>query len=236
MTAAATQRLVFRLPRPGWPSVVVETDYLYDVADLVVDGEVVLASQSREELLRGVSVCRDDGTLTLRLIESDGHSRLELRDDGREALPDSVIHVRPTRPVWMHAWIAFGGSLAGFVASAMYLRKSAMLHSEWAWKMGQHTAAWHLLLTLTLFPAAVWGPRLAVRIVQGVSLLFFLIHASMAIGNLGPSDPTNPNDPAIALFNALSGLLFLAAAIYGNRAHRDKDPGEALRAGRAEVT
>ena len=68
---------------------------------------------------------------------------------------------------------------------------------------------------------------------QGVSLLFFLIHAGIAIANLGPSDPTEPNDAWIAGLNALSGILFLIAAIYGNRAYRDMDPVAALRSGRA---
>ena len=67
---------------------------------------------------------------------------------------------------------------------------------------------------------------------QWVSPLFFLIHAGLALANLGPSDAPEPNSPWIAGLNALSGLLFLVAAVYGNRAYRDMDPVAALRAGR----
>jgi len=68
--------------------------------------------------------------------------------------------------------------------------------------------------------------------VQWVSLLFFFIHAGIAIANFGPAEPTQPTDAAIAGLNAASGFLFLVAAIYGNRAYRDMDPVAALRAGR----
>ena len=34
--------------------------------------------------------------------------------------------------------------------------------------------------------------------------------------------------PWIALFNALSGIFFFAAVVYGQRAHRDMDPLRAL--------
>jgi hypothetical protein len=88
--------------------------------------------------------------------------------------------------------------------------------------MGLHMAGWHLLLTLTLFPASVWGQRIGIRVVQAVSLVFFLIHAGIATANLDMADP------AIAVLNALSGLLFGAATLYGQRAHRDMDPIRAL--------
>jgi len=136
------------------------------------------------------------------------------------------------RSAWTHAVLALTGSGAGFVASYLYLLKAQALQSDWALKMGYHMAGWHLLLTFTLFPASVWGQRIGIRSVQLVSLLFFFIHAGIALANIGPHDPTNPDDPSIAFFNALSGLLFLIAAIYGNRAYRDMDPVEALRTGR----
>ena len=94
-------------------------------------------------------------------------------------------------------------------------------------------AGWHLLLTLTLFPASVWGQRTGIRVVQGVSLMVFLIHAGIAIANLGPPEPGEPTDAWIASLNAASGLLFLVTALYGRRAYRDMDPGSALRGGRA---
>jgi hypothetical protein len=138
------------------------------------------------------------------------------------------VEVRATRSAFIHAILALGGSFAGFVASYLYLHKATLLHSAWALKMGQHTAGWHLVLTLTLFPGSIWGGRTGIRIVQCVCFLFFAIHLAIAIANLGTSDPANPNDPAIAIFNAVSGLLFFVAAWYGNRAHREMDPGLAL--------
>ena len=116
---------------------------------------------------------------------------------------------------------------AGFAASWFYLVKAEALHDDWARKMGQHTLGWHLLLTFTLFPLSVWGQRPGIRAVQLVSLLFFCIHAGMALAN------SDLGDPWIASFNALSAILFLASVVYGNRAHRDMDPLAALVAGRA---
>jgi hypothetical protein len=137
------------------------------------------------------------------------------------------IWARPTRSAWTHAFIALAGSAAGFAASWFYLAKAHALHDEWAAKMGQHTAGWHLLLTFTLFPLSVWGQRPGIRAVQVASLVFFCIHAGMAIAN------SDLGEPGIAFFNAASGLLFLASVFYGNRAHRDMDPIAALVAGRA---
>ena len=67
---------------------------------------------------------------------------------------------------------------------------------------------------------------------QFVSLLFFFIHLGIALANLGPTG-AGGHSGAIAVFNALSGVFFLAAAVYGNRAYRDMDPVAAFRAGRA---
>ena len=103
------------------------------------------------------------------------------------------------------------------------------MDSAWALKMAYHTAAWHLLLTFTLFPASVWGQRLGIRSVQIVSLVFFCIHLGIAIANAFWRDAGSLVDVWIAFYNALSGVLFLASLIYGNRAHSDMDPVTALR-------
>jgi hypothetical protein len=63
-------------------------------------------------------------------------------------------------------------------------------------------------------------------------MLFFLIHVGIAIANVGAGDPADPLEGAIAFLNALSGVLFLATVLYGNRAWRDMDPVRALREGR----
>ena len=76
---------------------------------------------------------------------------------------------------------------------------------------------------MALFPASVWGQRAGIRAVQVVSLVFFFIHAGIALANAGVSDP------AIAAFNAASGLLFGASTLVGQRAHRDMDPIRARR-------
>jgi len=133
----------------------------------------------------------------------------------------------------VHASLALMGSAAGFVASALYLAKGSAAEGAWAIKMGQHMAGWHLLLTVTLFPASVWGQRVGIRAVQLVSLLFFFIHAGIALANVAPTDAADPSDGAIAFFNAVSGIFFLATAIYGNRAYRDMDPVAALLRGDA---
>ena len=121
------------------------------------------------------------------------------------------------------------------MASWLYLLKAEELGSAWAQKMGHHTAGWHLLLTFALFPASVWGQRVGIRSVQVVSFIFFCIHLGIAIANMGEGDPSNPDDPWIALFNALSGIMFLWSTYYGQRAWRDMDPVHALRTGRARV-
>jgi hypothetical protein len=151
-----------------------------------------------------------------------------VRIDDLEAVDERDLTMKATRSAWVHALLALGGSIAGFVSSWLYLGKAEQLHSAWALKMGQHTAAWHVLLTLTLLPGSIWGGRLGIRLVQSVCVLFFAIHLAIALANLGRNDPDNPNDASIALFNAISGLLFLAAAVWGNRAHRDMDAGRAL--------
>lgn len=124
----------------------------------------------------------------------------------------------PARSAWIHGGLALAGSFAGFAAGALYLARAHAADDAWALKMAVHMAAWHLLLTLTLFPASVWGGRTGIRTVQFASLVFFAIHAGIAIANVG-SPPGVAYGPWIALLNAASGLLFAASVVYGQRAH-----------------
>ncbi|MCC6551911.1 MAG: hypothetical protein IT372_02670 [Polyangiaceae bacterium] len=221
--------IAFRLPIDGWPRALFRSDFGFGRAALEIDGAQILRAGSRDLLERGVegSLGAGDTPIAMQLVDRGGALAVRVLVAGQEALREDRLHVKPTRSAWIHAVIALLGSAAGFAASYFYLLKAEALHSEWALKMGQHTAGWHLLLTLTLFPASVWGQRLGIRAVQLVSLVFFLIHAGIALAN------SDLGDPAIALFNALSGVFFLAATVYGNRAHRDMDPIAALREGRA---
>ncbi len=147
---------------------------------------------------------------------------LALVVDGEPALREDRMRLSASRSAWMHAFIALFASFAGFVASYLYMVKADASSDAWALKMGIHTAGWHLLLTLTLFPASVWGQRIGIRAVQFVSFVFFCIHLGIAIANF--VDPSPHDGPWIAIFNALSGAFFLGAVFYGQRAHRDMNP------------
>ena len=230
----AELEIPFRLPLGGWPRAVFESDYGYDGGRLLVDSETVLEAENRGELEHGVTgrLPGRDVTISLRLVTKGSAVDVEASVDGRHALREDRMRARPSRSVWLHACLALLGSAAGFVASDLYLIKAVRLDSEWALKMGYHMAGWHLLLTFTLFPTSVWGQRTGIRIVQLVSGLFFLIHAGIATANLWPGAGASTDDGWIAVFNALSGLCFAVATIYGSRAYRDMEPAVALRSGR----
>lgn len=223
--AAPGIELAFRLPVAGWPRAEYASDFGHDGARLTVAGQRVLSAATRAALEASTSGELPTGEpIRMQLTERG----LVVTVAGRRALREDRVFARPTRSAWIHAFIALFGSAAGFVASAFYLaRGSALagldpLSAEWAHKMGIHTAGWHLLLTFTLFPASVWGQRAGIRAVQAVSLVFFFIHAGIALANADMSDR------AIAAFNALSGVLFAASVLYGQRAYRDMDPLRAL--------
>ncbi len=229
--AAVTEDLeiAFRLPVKGWPRAIFRSDYGYRGGSLLCDGAPILKAASREDLEQGVEGTLPSGCGTpigMQLVYHDGVPVLEVMAAGRVAVREDRLWARPTRSARIHATVALAGSAAGFAASYFYLVKAEALHSAWAAKMGQHTAGWHLLLTFTLFPASVWGQRAGIRVVQIVSLVFFFIHAGIALAN------SDLGSPAIALFNAVSGVLFLLSVLYGNRAYRDMDPVSALLAGR----
>ncbi len=231
--AAGDLTIAFRLPLAGWPRALFRSDYGYRRGILSLDGAPTLEADSREALERGVEAnlhSAGGAPIRMELLYRNGVPELQVQVAGRAAVREDRVWARPTRSAWIHACIALAGSAAGFAASYCYLLEAEALHSVWATKMGQHTGGWHLLLTFTLFPASVWGQRAGIRAVQLVSLLFFAIHAGIALANSEAN--SDLGDPAIAFFNALSGALFLVSVIYGNRAYRDMDPVVALQRGR----
>jgi len=234
-TSRPDQELAFQLPLAGWPEAVFEGSFTFDGGTLVVDGHPVLRAGSRTDLERGVETVLLPGghRLAMRLVPEGQGVGVAVTVDGQAALRRDLLRARPTRSAWIHALLALGASFAGFVASWLYLQRSELLHDAWALKMANHMAGWHLLLTFSLLPASVWGGRTGIRVVQWVSGLFFAIHVGIAIANVGASDPVDTLEGAIAFLNALSGALFLATVVYGNRAWRDMDPVRALREGRA---
>jgi len=224
----AALNLAFRLPLPGWPRAVLETDHTYSSSKLLVDGADVVRACSREQLERGIGgrLGRGDDTVEVevRLTMDGAIPNVTVKVDGRVAVAESELHATPTPSAWKHAFIALMASAAGFAAGYLYLREAWALDSVWSLKMAYHMAGWHLLLTVTLFPASVWGQRAGIRTVQGVCLVFFCIHAGIAIANFVSPDPASSADLPIGILNGVSGLFFLAGVVYGNVAWRDMDP------------
>lgn len=158
----AALSLAFRLPLAGWPRAVLETDHLYSRSRLVVDGRELVGAHSRAQLESGVRGRLDGGgeCVEVRLSMDGAIPNIEVRVDGRAAIAESDLSAAPTPSAWKHAFIALLASAAGFVASYLYLREAWAINSGWSLKMAYHMAGWHLLLTVTLFPASVWGSAL----------------------------------------------------------------------------
>lgn len=217
----AERRLAFRLPLPGLPRALFVTDYGLRRGHLLVDGAMILDAPSHEALVSGVSAALP-GTaqrITVQAVDDD----VRLSVDGFEVTCEEHLRAPTSRSAWIHGCIALGGSAFGFVASYLYVLRANELHDPWPMRMALHMAAWHLLLTLMLFPASVWGQRIGIRAVQATSLLFFVIHAGIAVSNAREVVESSYG-PWIAIFNAASGLAFFAAVAYGQRAHADMDP------------
>lgn len=211
----AELRVAFRLPDAR--RLVFVSDYGLRGGRLLEGDRVLIDAPTTEALEGGASGRFDTGVLTLQARDPDD---VRLLLDGAEISREDRLRAPITRSAWIHAFLALGGSLFGFIASWLYVRRAGLASDPWALKMALHMAAWHLLLVLTLFPLSVLGQRVGIRIVQGTSLLFFCIHAGIAAANTGPAF----DGPWIALFNGASGLAFLCAAIYGSRAYADMDP------------
>jgi hypothetical protein len=217
----AERTVVFRLPLPRFPRAIFVTDYGLRQGQVLIDGTVVLAAHSREALLAGVSA-RLPGThrlLTVKAVDDD----VCLTVDGIMANREDHLRAPTSRSAWKHGWIALAGSAFGFAASYLYVLRAQVLDDAWSLRMAMHMAAWHLLLTLTLFPASVWGQRLGIRAVQAMSLLFFFIHLGIALSNAAAPGEA-PDGGWIALLNGASGFAFLGAVAYGRRAYADMDP------------
>lgn len=221
----------FLLASLGWRRLTFASDYSLSFGVLEVDGQELLRARSQQQLLDGIDIAWPTANDVLRLRLIDIKTRqLQLHHNGVLLPREKKVEVPPSRAVWMHAYLALWASFAGFVASYLYLKKAQILESVWALKMGYHTAGWHLLLTLTLFPASVWGQRPGIRLVQVVSAVFFAIHLGIGLANFGVNDPNNPNDFWIGLWNATSAVFFGLAVWWGNKAHADMDIQKYLRA------
>ena len=218
----AERRIAFVLPLPDRPRAQIVTDYTLSRGEVLLDGRVLLALDSRDAMLRGASTLLPGTQHTIDLrVDDDEDPRLAL--DGVDAPREDELAAPTSRSALLHGVIALAASAFGFVASWLYVLRARASGDAWAMKMAWHMAAWHLLLTLTLFPASVWGQRMGIRAVQASSLVFFCIHAGIAVSN-AVSPPSLAEGPWIAVLNAASGLAFLAAVIHGQRAHADMDP------------
>jgi hypothetical protein len=220
--------IAFRLPGPAAATALFVSDYGLRGGRLLVDGEVVVRASSRAALVAGIAgrLRESKSRIEVRADDSDA-CEVRLWLDGVEATREDRLRAPTSRSAWLHAFLALSGSALGFVASWLYLRRAAVSGDPWAMKMAFHMAAWHLLLTLTLFPASVWGQRIGIRAVQLASLVFFCIHLGIALSNTG-ADVRLAEGPWIALLNGSSGLAFLATVLYGQRAHADMSGRPAL--------
>lgn len=219
----ADLEIAFRLPIPSWPRAVFEAPFGYRGGRLRIGDLTVLEACDRKNLEIGIAGELPDGEpVSLRLLVAEsGERSIAVRVGDSDAVREDQLAAAPSRSAWTHAFMALLASAFGFAAGYLYLLEAQASGDPWPLKMARHMAGWHLLLTLTLFPASVWGQRLGIRIVQTVSAVFFAIHVGIAIANATAASAT---ELWIAVFNAASGAFFLAAAIYGNRAHRDMDP------------
>ena len=177
----AERQIAFRLPLDGLPRAVFVTDYGLRHGRLIVNGSVVLEAPSRDSLEGGLSVELPGRTnrLTVRAVDDD----VELSVDGVTARREDELRAPSSRSAWIHGWIALAGSAFGFIASYLYVLRANAEGDAWSMRMALHMAAWHLLLSLTLFPASVWGQRIGIRMVQATSLVFFVIHVAIAFSN-----------------------------------------------------
>jgi hypothetical protein len=228
--------LHFRLPAAGWPRATFRGDHAHRRGRLFVGDELIVDAPARADLERGVHgrLPGDTREVELRVVREGATPRVLVHLDGVAALEESQMRIPASRSAWIHALLALAASAAGFIAGYLYLGRAAELavasaQSVHATKMAVHMAGWHLLLTFTLLPASVWGQRAGIRAVQGVSLLFFLIHAGIALANTGEAVVAGAF--WIGFWNAASGAFFFAAVVYGNVAWRDMDPVAPLLAG-----
>jgi hypothetical protein len=214
--------ITYRLPLAGRPVAELVTDYSLSFARVAVAGQTVLEATGAEVVARGVDAPLAGGPHRLAVRAADNDEGIALLFDGAELDSAERVAVPTSRSAWAHACIALTGSLVGLAAAYGYLLRARAAGDAWAMKMAYHMAAWHLLLALTLFPASVWGQRIGIRAVQVVSAVFFAIHLGIGLANAG--DHGLADGTWMAALNVASGACFLAAAVYGQRAHADMRP------------
>ena len=200
--------LSFVLPRPAGERATFFTDFGLRGGRLVVDGSEVLAASSREALQRGVRAALADPERQV-LVRAAGDFDVRIWVDGVEARREDEARSTTGGRSALHAILALVASACGFAASWLYVVRARAAGDPWSMKMALHMAGWHALLTLTLFPGALFGNRLGLIVVRITCLVFFAIHVGIALANLGPEAESG----AIAILNAASGLAFLATAI-----------------------
>ncbi len=194
------------------------SDYGMSKGRCLVDGAEVISIPSYAALRAGVS--RDLAGLGRITVRADEDFEVRMWVDEVEAPREDRVVEPISRSAWHHAWLALSGSGLGFIASWLYLRRAEASGDPWALKMAMRMAAWHLMLTLTLFPASLWGRRVGTRAVQGAALVFFFIHLGIALANTG-SHVAIAEGPWLALLNGASGIAFFVTVVYGQRAHAD---------------
>jgi hypothetical protein len=204
----AELRIAYLMPNASHQRAVFVTDYGLRGGRLVVGDDVVVEAHDHEELARGVSAALPATGELVEVRASDDFD-VFVRVGGAEALREDRIAEGRRRATWIHGGVSLGGSACGFAASWLYVLRARAAADPWAMKMAIHMAAWHLLLTLALFPAAVWGGRFGRHAVRGTALVFFFIHVGIAMANGGTAEEQGG---WIAVLNAASGLLFLATA------------------------
>jgi hypothetical protein len=204
----AELRLPYVLPPPHGGRAVFVTDYGLRGGRLLVDGAEVVTATTREALELGVTAVLE-GPQRMVLVRAARDFDVRVWVDGEEAAREDRQRAAARRTAWLHAVLALLASACGFAASWLYVVRARTSGDAWAMKMALHMAGWHLLLTLTLFPAALFGDRIGLITVRVTSLVFFVIHAGIALANLGPEADSG----AIAFLNAASGVAFLWTAM-----------------------
>jgi hypothetical protein len=206
----AELRIDFVLPRAAPSRAVFVTDYGLRGGRLLVADQIVVEAASRDALARGVTAVLERTGQRVEVRALDDFD-VQVTLDGEPAVRADRASTETRRAAWLHAVLALGASACGFAASFLYVVRARVAADPWAMKMAVHMAGWHLLLTIALFPAAVWGGRFGRHAVRATALLFFLIHLGIALANGGASGEAHAS--LIAALNAASGLLFLATTL-----------------------
>lgn len=163
MTDVSDLIFAYRLPVDGWPRAEYRSTFGHDKARVIVEGRTVIEAIDRHAVDAGLETWLDaEHRIRVKLV--NGEPRITV--DGAPAEREDHLAPSPSRSAWLHAWIALAASFFGFAAGYLYLTKAQAMDDPWAMKMATHMAGWHLLLTLTLFPASVWGRRGGIRAVH----------------------------------------------------------------------